>query len=276
MTTQRPVRPQREPALDEVLARVSALLAPLAVLRARPGAGPPPAGWVTASRLREPAAFAALRDAEAARLSARHGRHPAPHVAAGLLLERYVEQVAYAVAGPLVVAGAVPRLRGDAVAVGWGAGERTRTTVAADGWVTPPSDESRPDEGRLLDAALDQLHDHLDPVLVALAPRLRRSEGACRRAVADVTATALWWLGDRSGDPDRGVRLAERAGRASPGGPGGFRRLALPGGGDLRTRTRDECCLVYTLGAPDCFTCPRLDDDERRRRLGPPAGRVPG
>ncbi len=127
-----------------------------------------------------------------------------------------------------------------------------------------------PSEDALLGELRGTLSEtHLPAVVPALRGlRVRRGTRALQRAVSDVCAEALMFVGRDLGREDEGCALAESLLSApSPlQAPANYYVLEYPGGTE-RTRIRHTCCLYYKVGDGCCFTCPRKTDEERVRQL---------
>jgi hypothetical protein len=111
--------------------------------------------------------------------------------------------------------------------------------------------------------------DHLPPLFEALRRRgLRRGRRAMWGVSADAVADAFLFVGGWLGHREEGMRYGETAlaGPSPLSRPANYRVLEYDGGSEI-TRTRNTCCLYYKVGDGACFTCPRLADEERIRRL---------
>lgn len=169
--------------------------------------------------------------------------------------QRLVEVVAWLLAVPVATAlierTPLPDLRPDAVEL-WigdeppgGTGLKRLTDTTYDG---------EPDE---------HLTAHLTPLIVAVNQATKRPATALWRAAKDRQDAAIAWIAETSGKRPRAFELLED--RAE------LRML------DLRTQemllhVREGCCLYYRTPANvKCFSCPLLDDAERRRLSGVPS-----
>jgi hypothetical protein len=219
------------------------------------------AGFSAAALAADPAALTAVIDGESDRVRAAHGVRPRPDVAASRLLHHYLWSVCLLFSGPWYLERRVPRIPPGNVRVAPATGALTldlrgiRTLAAAD-------------DGTTLRHAVAA---HVEPLLDAFAPRLRRGPRAAWGMVTDDLASGLSFLGRCLGDEERGVREATAVlpGSTPPfPGAAGFRVLHSPSGRPHHTRTRMGCCLYYTIAPGDpCVTCPRTTDEERLRRL---------
>ena len=133
-----------------------------------------------------------------------------------------------------------------------------------------------PDEEALRAEVRAAVAEHLEPVLGAFGPRMRRRGRALWGMATDEITESLWYVGELLGgiEEQRAIRELELLlpGTTRPyAGSAGFRELDGPKGELLPTRDRITCCLSYTLrpGDPElmCDTCPRAHADERVQRL---------
>ncbi|MEV7323620.1 (2Fe-2S)-binding protein [Streptomyces sp. NPDC093970] len=109
--------------------------------------------------------------------------------------------------------------------------------------------------------------EHLEPVLGAFGPRMRRRGRALWGMATDEVVEGLWYVAGLLGDEERAVRELERLlpGATRPYvGSAAFRMPAGPAGESQPTRDRASCCMYYTLRPEDiCASCPRTRDDGR-------------
>ena len=171
-----------------------------------------------------------------------------------------------------------PRWRPTRCACEFAAGDATITGVAyaggaygiaGDACAGDPSLALLPDEDALLAQLHAELHDHLEPLLVAIAAASGRPLRALWRSAGDRLGGAFLWLGEVVGMRERAWDLGTRAMRA--GGPlavGADFRVLEHAGIAEPTRNRRSCCLIYRVAGNDtCFTCPLTSEAARRERL---------
>jgi hypothetical protein len=111
-------------------------------------------------------------------------------------------------------------------------------------------------QGTLI-ALRSAIHAHLAPLITAVNRATRRPEKALERAVEDRIAAALVWVGELTQRRERAQALLD--------GEAEIRMLDL-GTHELLLHVREGCCLYYRLPAGlKCFSCPLIDDEDRRR-----------
>lgn len=223
-----------------------------------PDADPAPAGdgdWVRTDRLA--ARIEPLIAGESARITARHGTAPRPHVAATRLLHHYLWSSTLLLSGCWYLSGLVPR---PDPADLWIKTSTGRLAIRPGRWSAGGGSELR-----------DAVAEHVGPALAAFRPHVRRGPRALWGMAADDLVSGIWHLGRVLGEEERAVRAATAV---LPGGtppfPGAADFRLLSGGEDREhwTRTRLGCCLYYAIEpAAACLTCPRTSDAERLRRL---------
>jgi hypothetical protein len=207
-------------------------------------------------------ALDALVDGESARILAAHGHTARPDAAASRVLHHYLWQASLLISGPWYLERKVPRIGPE------------------DLWIQPATGALALTPGDFSHAADDDasraelrsaVADHVQPLLAAFGPRLRRGPRALWGMAADDLVSGIWYLGRVLGQEEHAVR---EAAALLPGGtppfPGaaGFRRLRDEAGRSHVTRTRAGCCMYYTIRpAEACLTCPRTSDAERLRRF---------
>ncbi|CAM5248457.1 hypothetical protein SCANM63S_06145 [Streptomyces canarius] len=126
-----------------------------------------------------------------------------------------------------------------------------------------------PDEEALRAEVRAAVAEHLEPVLGAFGPRMRRRGRALWGMATDEVAEGLWYVARLFGEREeaRAVRELELLlpGATPPyAGSAGFRTPAGPDGSPLPTRDRVSCCMFYTVRPQDiCATCPRTCDGGR-------------
>ncbi|MFI6013142.1 (2Fe-2S)-binding protein [Streptomyces sp. NPDC051243] len=263
--------------LGDVYRRLADLCEALSVRVAEPGADAPQAGVTAAELMSEPAAVEALVDAEAARIQERHHVAPRRDVAASRALHDYAWSVALLMSGPWYLERRVPRIRAEELRLDLASAVFTITPGS--GYACLPDDPAADSPGALTvpheEALRGELRtavaEHMDPLLTAIGPLVRRGRRALWGMVADDLVSGIWYLGrllGREGDAVRAAtELLPGAVAPYPGGAG-FRYLTTEDGRRHPTRTRAGCCMYYTIRpAEACATCPRTCDAERLRRL---------
>lgn len=206
-----------------------------------------PAGsWIRADRLAD--AAEALIAGEAARIAARWGVRPRPHVAAARLLHHYLWSTCLLISGPWYLAGMVPRLDPEDV---WIEPATGRFAVRPGRWSPGDASDVR-----------DAVVEHAGPALEAFQNYARRGPHALWGMAADDLVSGIWYLGRMLGEEDRAVNVATAVlpGDTPPfPGTADFRRVTRAESGECWTRTRRGCCLYYAIDPPNpCLTCPRL------------------
>ncbi|MGW5371470.1 (2Fe-2S)-binding protein, partial [Streptomyces sp. NPDC004011] len=130
-----------------------------------------------------------------------------------------------------------------------------------------------PDEEALRAEVRAAVAEHLEPVLAAFGPRMRRRGRALWGMATDEVVEGLWYVAHLFGAEEerRAVRELELLlpGATRPyAGSAAFRVLAGPDGEPLATRDRASCCMFYTVRPEDtCATCPRTCDGDRIAKL---------
>ncbi|MHA4819401.1 (2Fe-2S)-binding protein [Streptomyces aculeolatus] len=266
-------------------ARLTEVLPFLAVTEAGP-AEPLPAGpgWVAAADL---AAGGEVLDDflawDAEQVRRTYGEDARPDVVASFGLHRYAWSACLLVTLPWFLLRRVPRVPLDAVALHRNAdGSRMRVAVRGGAFACLPDDPAAGLPGARVVAGEEALRaevraavaEHLEPVLAAFGPRMRRGPRALWGMATDEIVEGLWYLGELLGEERRAMaetaRLLPGTGPATAPYAGGaaFRTLTGPAGESLATRDRASCCMYYTLRPDDtCVTCPRTCDTERVARL---------
>ncbi|MBL1103586.1 (2Fe-2S)-binding protein [Streptomyces sp. 5-8] len=238
------------------------------------------AGWVGAAGL---AAGGAELDAflawDGAQVVRDYGRPARPDVVASFGLHRYAWPACLLITVPWFLHRRVPRLPVTHVSYDRTAGRmavRRPVSVAClpgDPAAALPGAVVVPDEEALRAEVRAAAAEHLEPVLAAFGPRMRRRGRALWGMATDELVEGLWYVAGLLGE-----REAERAVRELalllPGatlpyaGSAGFRVLTGPDGTPLPTRDRASCCMFYTVRPKDtCATCPRTCDDARIAKL---------
>lgn len=245
--------------------------------RLAPEDEPDPAdGWLRGSDLiGSPEILDAFVARSADRTLESYGDRGRDDVVAGFALHRYAWPVTALFSLPYFLLRRVPRFAPGDVAFHSGEG---RLSVRIEGFSCLPDDplaalpEARPvsDEEALRAELRAAVADHMEPVLTAFRPRMRRGTRAMWGTATDELVNGLWHIGKLLGEEQRA--RAEAAlllpGQTAPfAGGAAFRTLSAPDGGRLPTRDRVSCCLFYTLRpAETCLTCPRTCDSDRISR----------
>ncbi|OEV04312.1 iron-sulfur protein [Streptomyces oceani] len=237
-------------------------------------------GWVTAAELaRGGAALEEFLAWDRAQLLRDHDRPARPDVVASFGLHRYAWPACLLVTLPWFLYRRVPSIPVDAVSYQRRLGQ---LSVRVDEFACLPGDPAAgdprarivPDEEALRVAVRTAIATHLEPVLHAFRPLIRRGARALWGMATDEITEGLWYMGHLLGAEER---ARAEVGRLLPGSTppyvqgAGFRTLTPRTGEPLTTRDRASCCLYYTLRPEDtCVTCPRTSDAERIERLTDP------
>ncbi|MYW45147.1 (2Fe-2S)-binding protein [Streptomyces sp. SID161] len=261
--------------------RLHAAVPALAVTELSPGEpAPRGAGWTGAAGLAAGGAtldsFLAWDDAQVVR---DHGRPARPDVVASFGLHRYAWAACLLITVPWFLDRRVPRLPVTHVSY-----DRTGGRMAVrrpESFACLPGDPAAalpgavvvPDEEALRAEVRAAVAEHLEPVLAAFGPRMRRRGRALWGMATDEVVEGLWYVARLLGEPEaaRAVRELELLlpGATRPyAGSAGFRELTAPDGAPLPTRDRASCCMFYTVRPEDtCATCPRTCDSDRIAKL---------
>ncbi|GAA0492803.1 (2Fe-2S)-binding protein [Streptomyces sp. NPDC046215] len=234
-------------------------------------------GWVTGAEL---AAGGGALDAflawDEAQILREYGERARPDVVASFGLHRYAWPVALLVTVPWFLLRRVPRLPAGAVSFHRDEGRLTAgvtefACLPDDPAASAPGARVVADEEALRAEVRAAVAGHLEPVLAAFRPRMRRGSRALWGMVTDDVTEGLWYLGELFGEQPRAARELELLlPGATPPFVGGtaFRELTGPRGETLQTRDRASCCFFYTLRPDDtCLTCPRTCDADRIKRM---------
>lgn len=271
-------------ATTDAYTRLTEVLPSLAVTELTP-ADPTPSGpgWVTAADLAAGGAaldaFLAWDDAQILRDYEQQAR---PDVTASFGLHRYAWPAVLLITVPWFLHRRVPRLpvthvSYDRNAEGLPLGRMAIRPTA--GFACLPDDPAAdlpgarvvPDEEALRAAVREAIAEHLEPVLAAFGPRMRRRGHALWGMATDETVESLWYIGQLLDEEERAMRELELLlpGSTKPyAGSAAFRVLTGPNGEALTTRDRVSCCMYYTLRPEDtCGTCPRTRDADRVNKL---------
>ncbi|MEV7996469.1 (2Fe-2S)-binding protein [Streptomyces sp. NPDC086077] len=243
---------------------------------------PPGPGWITSDALA--AGGTALDDFLAhdeAQVVRDYGRQARPDVIASFGLHRYAWPACLLITVPWFLSRRVPRypvthVSYDRDAPGLAMGH---LMVRPHGFACLPDDPAAilpgatvvPDEEALRAEVRAAVAEHLEPVLAAFGPRMRRRGRALWGMATDEIVEGLWYVAHLLGEEDRARRELELLlpGATKPyAGSAAFRELTGPNGETLPTRDRASCCMFYTLRPEDtCATCPRTCDADRVTKL---------
>ncbi|WP_377272206.1 (2Fe-2S)-binding protein [Peterkaempfera sp. SMS 1(5)a] len=262
--------PPRASAADglpcaDAYARLAQVLPDLRVELTGPRSGD---GWIlTADIAGDPGVLAQLVAEEERRGLADYGEPLRPDVAAGFSLHRYAWSACLLFTVPWFLERRVPRLPVAAVSANRAEGRMTArvesfTCLPEDPAAALPGARVAADEAALRAELLAALTEHLEPLLTAFRPRLRRGPRTLWGMATDEVVEGLWYLASLLGEEER---AAAELGLLLPGstapfaGAAAFRVLDQgPDRAPMRTRTRVSCCLYYTVRPAEvCFNCPR-------------------
>ncbi|MFE2048492.1 (2Fe-2S)-binding protein [Streptomyces sp. NPDC059459] len=239
-------------------------------------------GWVPAGSLAaggaELDAFLAWDDAQVLR---DYGQRARPDVVASFGLHRYAWPACLLITVPWFLHRRVPRYPADRVAYDRSAAGLPlgRMAVRSAGFACLPGDPAAAlpgarvvaDEEALRAEVRASVAEHLEPVLAAFGPRMRRRGRALWGMATDEVVEGLWYVAHLLGEQERARRELELLlpGATKPYvGDAAFRELTGPDGESLHTRDRASCCMFYTLRPEDtCATCPRTCDADRVGKL---------
>jgi FhuF 2Fe-2S C-terminal domain len=114
------------------------------------------------------------------------------------------------------------------------------------------------DERTAHEAHLDA---HLEPLIAAVNAATKRPAKALWRAAKDRQDGAIAWIAETTNQRPRAFDLLEHRNAE-------LRMLDL-GTHEMLLHVREGCCLYYRTPANvKCFSCPLLDDEQRRRLSG--------
>ncbi|WP_333779055.1 (2Fe-2S)-binding protein [Streptomyces sp. IBSBF 3136] len=236
---------------------------------------PPGDGWLTTAGLARGGCdldtFLAWDEAQVLR---DYGRPARPDVVASLGLHRYAWPASLLITVPWFLCRRVPRLPVTHVSYDRVAG---RMAVRPASFACLPGDPAAALPGAVVVAGEEALRaevcaavaEHLEPVLAAFGPRMRRRGRALWGMATDEVVEGLWYVARLLGGAEeaRAVRELEMLlpGATRPYvGAAAFRTLTGPAGEPLPTRDRTSCCMFYTVRPEDtCATCPRNCDSDR-------------
>nr|WP_229916117.1 (2Fe-2S)-binding protein [Streptomyces fructofermentans] len=218
-------------------------------------------------------AFLAWDDAQ---VLADHGQRARPDVVAAFGLHRYAWPVCLLITVPWFLLRRVPRLPVGDVTFQRMPG---RVSVRVGEFACLPDDPAAalpgarvvPDEEALRAAVRASVAEHLEPLLGAFGPRMRRRGRALWGMATDEVVESLWYVAGLLGEERRAAAELEllMPGTAKPYvGSAAFREVAGPNGECLPTRDRASCCFYYTLDPEDtCANCPRNSEAVRVAKL---------
>ncbi|ANS68900.1 hypothetical protein SLINC_6676 [Streptomyces lincolnensis] len=238
-------------------------------------------GWITTAALAEdPQALDTFLAWDDAQILRDHGRPARPDVTASFGLHRYAWPACLLITAPWFLHRRVPRYPVTNVSY-----DRTHGPMSFavrpgpfaclpdDPASTHPDARTVPDEEALRAEVRDAIAEHMEPVLAAFGPRMRRRGRALWGMVTDEIVESLWYLAELLGEDEK-QRAEHELDRLLPGttkpyvGSAAFRVLTGPNGEPLPTRDRASCCMFYTLDPDDtCVTCPRTSDADRIAKL---------
>ncbi|MFF9277477.1 (2Fe-2S)-binding protein [Streptomyces griseosporeus] len=230
-------------------------------------------GWVGAAALAgggaELDAFLAWDDEQVLR---DYGRRARPDVVASFGLHRYAWPACLLITVPWFLHRRVPRYPVTHVSYDRTAG---RMAVRPASFACLPDDPAAAlpgarvvaDEEALRAEVRGAVAEHLEPLLAAFGPRMRRRGRALWGTATDEVVEGLWYVAHLLGEEERARRELELLlpGATRPyAGSAAFRELTGPDGERLPTRDRASCCMFYTVRPEDtCATCPRTCDADR-------------
>ncbi|MFE1435132.1 MULTISPECIES: (2Fe-2S)-binding protein [Streptomyces] len=268
--------------LAESYDRVAEALPWIAFLALGPDEALPEGGaWAGAAALaRDPEALDRYLAWDREQVLRDHGRPGRPDVVAGFGLHRYAWPACLLFTLPWFLHRRVPYLPVERVAHDR---EHGRIAARPAGFACLPGDPAASvpgarvvrDEEALRAELRAAVAEHLEPVLGAFGPVMRRRGRGLWGMATDEITEGLWYVGTLLDEERRAMRELEALlpGTAKPyAGTPAFRELTGPRGESLTTRDRVSCCLFYTLNPSDtCVTCPRTCDEDRVAKLTTPA-----
>ncbi|WP_282700445.1 (2Fe-2S)-binding protein [Streptomyces sp. CC219B] len=266
-------------ATTDAYTRLTEVLPSLAVTES---ADPSPDSITTAALAHDPTALDTFLAWDDAQIVRDYGQQARPDVVATFGLHRYAWPACLLITVPWFLHRRVPRLpvthvSYDRTAPGRTLGHMTVRPTA--GFACLPDDPAAalpgarvvPDEEALRAEVRDAVADHLEPVLAAFGPRMRRRGRALWGMATDEIVEGLWYVAHLLGEQERAKHELELLlpGATKPyAGSAAFRVLTGPNGEPLPTRDRVSCCMFYTLRPEDtCATCPRTCDTDRVTKL---------
>ncbi|MFF9622876.1 (2Fe-2S)-binding protein [Streptomyces griseosporeus] len=264
--------------LADAYDRLAEVCPALTVTELGPGEhAPRGGGWVEAAAL---AAGGAALDAFLAwdddQVLRDYGQRARPDVVASFGLHRYAWPACLLITVPWFLHRRVPRYPVTHVSYDRTAG---RMAVRSHSFACLPGDPAAAlpgakvvaDEEALRAEVRGAVAEHLEPLLSAFGPRMRRRGRALWGMATDEVVEGLWYVAQLLGEEERARRELELLlpGATRPyAGAAAFRELTGPGGERLPTRDRASCCMFYTVRPADtCVTCPRTCDAERVAKL---------
>ncbi|MHB9858163.1 (2Fe-2S)-binding protein [Streptomyces sp. YIM S03343] len=266
--------------LTSAYTRLTAAFPGLAVTEPGPGEGlPQGGGWFGAASLAsggaELDAFLAWDDAQVLR---DYGTRARADVVASFALHRYAWPACLLFTVPWLLEHRVPRLPVTHVAYDRMAG---RMAVCPVSFACLPDDPAAalpgarvvPDEEALRTELQAAVAEHLEPLLAAFGPRMRRRGRALRATVTDEIVEGLRYIAPLLGEDSRHGQDGDNGDNGEDGEDGkdgegsgsmerrALRELALLLPGAVRGTgpyLRASCCMFYTIRPTDtCATCPR-------------------
>lgn len=274
--------PAPRSAVTAAYARVTKAFPGLTVTELRPTEHPPrTGGWVTAAALAADDealdTFLAWDDEQVQRDNNQKAR---PDVIASFGLHRYAWPACLLFTAPWFLHRRVPRYPVTHVSYDRTEGPMTFAVRPGDFACLPddpaaqlPGARTVPDEEALRAELRDAIAEHMEPVLTAFGPRMRRRGRALWGMVTDEIVEGLWFVAEQLGEHEK-HRAERELDRLLPGttkpyvGTPAFRVLTGPNNEPLPTRDRASCCMYYTLDPDDtCATCPRTCDADRITKL---------
>ncbi|MBQ1093839.1 (2Fe-2S)-binding protein [Streptomyces sp. B93] len=274
--------PAPQSAVTDAYTRLTEVYPYLTITELPPGTPPPTGdGWLTAADLAAagPAldAFLAWDDAQTLR---DYGRRARPDVVASFGLHRYIWPACLLITVPWFLHRRVPRYPVTHISYDREAGRMAiHPTTHPTSFACLPDDPAAalpgarvvPDEETLRSEVRAAVAEHLEPLLAAFGPRMRRRGRALWGMVTDDIVEGLWYVAQLLGEEERGIRELEALlpGTTRPYvGTPSFREVSTPDGRPLTTRDRASCCMFYTVLPEDtCATCPRTCESARIAKL---------
>ena len=118
----------------------------------------------------------------------------------------------------------------------------------------------RPPAARPAIRSRADLDAHLEPLIAAVNAATKRPAKALWRAAKDRQDGAIAWIAEITNQRPRALELLENKAEV---------RVLDLGTHEMLLHVREGCCLYYRHPRDvKCFSCPLLDDEERRRLSG--------
>ncbi|AWT46175.1 MULTISPECIES: (2Fe-2S)-binding protein [Streptomyces] len=265
-------------AVADSYARLTEVFPGLAVTELGPGErAPQGGGWVAAAALAGGGAdLDAFLEWDDAQVLRDYGQRARPDVVASFGLHRYAWPACLLITVPWFLHRRVPRYPVTHVSYDRTAGRMavrpaSFACLPGDPAVALPGARVVADEEALRAEVRGAVAEHLEPLLAAFGPRMRRRGRALWGTATDEVVEGLWYVAHLLGEEERARRELELLlpGATRPyAGSAAFRELTGPDGERLPTRDRASCCMFYTVRPADtCVTCPRTCDAERVAKL---------